>query len=206
VRILIADDDPVSRRLLVAAAAAPTHETVVVSDGAEACRRLEGEDPPSLAILDWVMPGLSGVDICRRVRVRSAPNPPYLILVTSRERSEDITAGFAAGADDYVVKPFDPAELRARVAAGLRIVGLQRSLTDRLAALEEALARVRALQGLLPICAWCKRVRDDRNYWREVESYIADHSDARFSHSVCPECREKRVTPELERLRQRKET
>jgi DNA-binding response OmpR family regulator len=156
VQILIADDDPVSRRLLAAAAGAPGHEIVVVSDGTEACRSLEGEAPPSLAILDWVMPGLSGVEVCRRVRARQVSNPPYLILVTSRERREDIAAGFAAGADDYIVKPFDPAELRARVTAGLRIVGLQQNLADRLAALEEALARVQALQGLLPICAWCK--------------------------------------------------
>jgi DNA-binding response OmpR family regulator len=201
VRILIADDDPVSRRLLVAAAGAPGHEIVVVADGTEACGSLEGEDSPSLAILDWIMPGLSGVEVCRRVRARQVPNPPYLILVTSRERREDVTAGFAAGADDYIVKPFDPAELRARVTAGLRIVGLQQNLADRLAALEEALARVQALQGLLPICAWCKRIRDDRNYWQQVEGYIADHSGARFSQSTCPECRETRVTPEVERLR-----
>jgi sigma-B regulation protein RsbU (phosphoserine phosphatase) len=206
IRILIADDDPVTRRLLLAALAPPAYEPVEVSDGAEAYRTLQGGSAPSLAILDWLMPGMPGIEICRRVREEGGPNPPYLILLTFRGRTADITAGFEAGADDYVVKPFEPHELRARVNVGVRIVGLQQTLAGRIAALEEALAGVKTLQGLLPICAWCKKIRNDGQYWQQVESYITEHSDARFSHSICPDCREKHVVPELERLRQRPRT
>jgi sigma-B regulation protein RsbU (phosphoserine phosphatase) len=203
IRILIADDDPVTRRLLLAALVPPTYEPVEVSDGVEAYRALQSENAPSLAILDWLMPGMPGVEICRRVREEGGANPPYLILLTFRGRTADITAGFEAGADDYVVKPFEAQELRARVNVGVRIVGLQQKLAGRVAALEEALAGVKTLQGLLPICAWCKKIRNDGMYWQQVESYIAEHSDARFSHSICPDCREKHVAPELERLRKR---
>jgi phosphoserine phosphatase RsbU/P len=201
-RLLIAEDDALSRRLLLTALAAPHWEPIVVSDGAEACQRLQEDNTPSVAILDWLMPGMSGADVCRRIRASGAANPPYLILITFRGRPEDVTAGFAAGADDYVVKPFEPQELRARVAVGARIVGLQKALTDRLGALEDALAQVKTLQGLLPMCAWCKKVRKDGNYWQQVESYVSERTDARFSHSICPDCRAKHVAPELERLRQ----
>jgi hypothetical protein len=90
-------------------------------------------------------------------------------------------------------------ELRARVKVGARVVTLQQGLAERVRALEDALARVKRLQGPLPICAWCKKVRNDQNYWQQVEGYVAEHSEARFSHSICPECKEKYVTPEIRR-------
>ena len=107
-----------------------------------------------------------------------------------------------AGADDYITKPFDRDELRARLEVGRRIVELQRSLARRVQQLEEALARVKQLQGLLPICSYCKKIRDDRNYWQQLESYLSDHSEAQFSHGICPDCYEKIVKPDLECLRQ----
>lgn len=129
--------------------------------------------------------------MCRRVRELARPIPPYLILLTAMDRTEDIVAGLQAGADDYIAKPFAPDELRARVQVGARVVALQHGLAARVKALEEALAQVNRLQGLLPICAWCKKVRNDQNYWQQVEIYVAERTDARFSHGICPECREK---------------
>ena len=189
-RILIADDDPVSRRLLEAALVKAGYEVAVVCDGLEASRALQGDDPPPLAILDWMMPGMDGVEVCRTVRKKPTSAPPYLILLTARGRSEDIVTGLGGGADDYLTKPFDGEELRARVEVGARVVTLQQGLAERVRALEDALARVKQLQGLLPICAWCKKVRNDQNYWQTVEGYIAEHTDARFSHGICPDCRE----------------
>jgi DNA-binding response OmpR family regulator len=156
-----------------------------------------------LAILDWMMPGLDGVEVCRRVRRGATATPPYLILLTAKGRREDIVTGLRSGADDYVTKPFNREELRARVQVGIRIVELQHSLADRVKALEEALTRVKQLQGLLPICSYCKKIRDDRNYWQQVENYISEHSEAQFSHSICPDCYEGRVKPELDQLRRR---
>jgi phosphoserine phosphatase RsbU/P len=201
VKILIAEDDVISRRLLEKTLVRWGYEVVVTCDGTAAWEVLQSAGAPPLAILDWMMPGMDGIEVCRRVRRAAAPTPPYLILLTAKGRREDIVMGLRSGADDYVTKPFNREELRARVQVGLRIVDLQHSLADRVKALEEALTRVKQLQGLLPICSYCKKIRDDRNYWQQVESYISEHSEAQFSHSICPDCYEGRVKPELDQLR-----
>jgi DNA-binding response OmpR family regulator len=192
VKVLIVDDDPVARRLLGAALARTGFEVVEAADGSEALRTLNGDRPPPLTVLDWMMPDMDGVEVCRRLRERPpGGGRPYVILVTAKDSADDIVTGLEAGADDYVIKPFDPEELRARVRVGMRIVGLQHALTDRVRELEEALARVTQLQGLLPICGWCKRIREDRDYWQQIEVYISKHSGARFTHGICPECAER---------------
>lgn len=201
-KILIADDDPVSRQVLVRALAQWGYELTVCCDGEDAWTALQVEEPPPLAILDWMMPGLDGVDICRRVREQQRPDPIYLIMLTARNEKQDLVAALRAGADDYITKPFDYDELRVRVQVGVRIVKLQQALAERVKELEHALSQVKLLQGLLPICSYCKKIRDDQNYWRQVEDYITSHSEAQFSHSICPECYETVVKPELEKMKQ----
>ena len=200
-KILIAGDDAMARRLLEGVLLKWGYEVLVTGDGLEAARILTSEDPPPVAILDWAMPGMTGVDVCRRVRETPSASTLYLLLLTARGEQDDVVAALEAGADDFVVKPFHPPELRARVRVGERIARLQRSLAARVAALERALAQVTDLQGLLPICMYCKKIRTDSNYWQKVESYIAERSGATFSHGICPECVETRVRPELDRAR-----
>jgi DNA-binding response OmpR family regulator len=190
-RILIAEDDPVSRRLLQAALIKWGYEVIVTANGKEAWQALRSPDAPSLLILDWLMPEMDGVEICREARKLDGLKSAYIILLTSRGSKDDIVKGLEAGADDYVTKPFDHGELRARVQVGSRVVQLQTALADRVAELEEAMASVKTLQGLLPICCYCKKIRDDGNYWHRVESYIAGHANVRFSHGICPDCSEK---------------
>ena len=197
-KILIAEDDPVSRRVLEATLVKWGYEVVTTGNGSEAWEALAFPEAPRLAILDWMMPGLDGVEICRRVRGRPNPGPLHIILLTARGRQEDVIAGLQAGADDYVTKPFDHEELRARVQVGVRIVELQTMLGARVVELEEALVRVRQLSGLLPICSYCKKVRDDRNYWQQVEQYVATHTNVQFSHGICPDCYSKVVEPQLD--------
>jgi DNA-binding response OmpR family regulator len=199
-RILIAEDDLVSRKMLEATLNRWGYDIVITSDGESAWRILQQPDAPRLAILDWMMPGLDGVDVCRNVRARPGADPTYIILLTAKGNKADIVDGLLAGADDYVIKPFDRDELRARVQAGVRIVELQSALAERVRQLEDAVARVKTLQGLLPICSYCKRVRNDGDYWQQVESYVSDHSDARFSHGICPDCYENVVRPQLKTL------
>ena len=130
-RILIADDSIVSRHLLDATLRKWGYDVVVACDGAEAWRILEGEDPPRIAILDWVMPGLTGIEVCRRVREHSRGSDSaytYLLLLSSKSQREDLIEGMEAGADDYVAKPFDQQELKVRLRAGIRIIDLQREL------------------------------------------------------------------------------
>ena len=199
-RLLIAEDDLVSRKMLEATLARWGYDVVITSDGEAAWRALQQKDAPKLAVLDWMMPGLDGVDVCRNLRAVQTPEPTYVILLTAKGNKADIVSGLQAGADDYIVKPFDREELRARVQAGVRIVELQSSLAARVRELEEAIGRVKTLQGLLPICSYCKRVRNDGDYWQQVESYVSDHSDARFSHGICPDCYESVVRPQLQTL------
>jgi phosphoserine phosphatase RsbU/P len=201
VKVLIAEDDIVSCRLLETTLTKWGYEVVVTCDGLQALAAIQGTDAPPLAILDWMMPELDGIEVCRRARSMHSPTPPYLILLTAKGRREDVITGLEAGANDYVTKPFNREELRARIRVGMRLVELQHSLADRVHALEEALASVKQLQGLLPICSYCKKIRDDQNYWQQVENYISQHSEAQFSHSICPDCYEHLVKPELDQLR-----
>jgi DNA-binding response OmpR family regulator len=186
--VLIAEDELVSRRSLEAILRKWGYTVIVTEDGAAAWDVLRRDDAPQLAVLDWMMPGKDGPDICRLLKQAPRPRAPYVILLTARDGKEDLVAGLESGADDYIAKPFNPDELRARLRVGERMVALQNSLADRVVELENALRQVKQLQGLLPMCSYCKRVRDDQNYWLQVEEYITDHSDARFSHGICPDC------------------
>ena len=196
-RVLIAEDDCITRRVLEGLLGEWGYATVTVRDGHAAWDVLQQPDGPRLALVDWLMPGLDGPEVCRRVRALPSRQPPYLILLTIRDSRQDVVAGLRSGADDYVVKPFDQDELHARLQAGVRILRLQRELAEQLRKSEEALSLVKQLQGLLPICSYCKKIRDDRNYWRQVEEYISSRSEARFSHGICPGCWESAVLPQL---------
>ena len=202
-RILIAEDEPTSRLLLEKTLEGWGHEVVVCVDGARAWEVLQLPDPPSLAVLDWLMPGLDGIDLCRRARDTRGLEGLYLILLTTRDSEDDIVAGLDAGANDYVTKPFSRRELHARIGVGQRVVELQSQLAARVAELEDALLRVRTLQGLLPICSYCKKIRDDDNYWQQVEGYIERHADVSFSHGICPDCYATIVEPQLAQLEAR---
>ena len=166
--MLIAEDDAASSRMLQAALGRWGYDIQVTRDGEEAWQTLRRGDTPSLAILNWMMPGINGVDLCRKIRGMSSRQPTYVILLTAKSGRQDIVTGLRAGADDYVTKPFDADELLARVQVGERVVSLQSELAIRVSELEDALSQVKRLQGLLPICSYCKRIRDDRNYWQEV--------------------------------------
>jgi phosphoserine phosphatase RsbU/P len=164
------------------------YEPVETTDGKEAWNALQQVDAPRLAILDWIMPGMDGVEVCRLARQSEPTQGIYVILLTANSQREDLIAGLTAGADDYVTKPFDREELRVRVQVGVRVVELQQALADRVVELQEALAHVSQLQGILPICSYCKKIRGDKDYWQQVETYISDHSNAQCSHSICPDC------------------
>jgi DNA-binding response OmpR family regulator len=182
-RILIADDDRMSTTMLSRSLERWGFEVVVAQDGASAWAHIIGDKPPALAIIDWMMPIVDGIELCRRIREASLSTPVYVILLTSRTSRQDLVAGLEAGADDYLTKPFDPDELRARIRVGQRTLAL--------------IANIKRLSGLLPICSYCKRIRSDENYWEQVENYITEHTGAQFSHGICPPCFAK-VSAELD--------
>lgn len=199
-KIIIADDDALSRKLLETHLLRWGHDVEAFADGPEALAAIKAAPGARLAILDWMMPSMDGPEVCRLVRADEKISQPYLVLLTSREGSESTVEGLKAGADDYVVKPFDAPVLRARVDVGIRVLELQSKLARRVAELEEALTNVKRLQGLLPICSYCHRIRDDGNYWKQVDMYLAEHTEAKLSHGFCPDCFTKHVKPQLDEL------
>ncbi len=187
-KILIAEDNLVPRKILVDHLTKWGYEIIVTKDGDEAWEVLKEDDAPSLAILDWIMPGKDGTELCRDLRALNKKSFTYIILLTANERSEDIVEGLNSGADDYITKPFNSSELKSRVQAGIRIIELEEKLQNKIGELETALNEIKTLEGILPMCAWCKKVRDDSNYWHQVEEYIKARSNTEISHGICPDC------------------
>ncbi len=190
-QILIVEDDSTSRSMLSAVLKKYGHEPVEAVNGFEAWEVLQNPDAPRLVILDWMMPEMDGMEVLRRVRALPDARPPYILMLTSKTDKVEIIAGLDAGANDYLPKPFDAGELRARVEVGHRMVEMQDALTEKIGELQLALDHIKTLRGIIPICAWCKKVRDDDGYWSQVEAYIAKHSAASFTHGMCPDCHKK---------------
>jgi DNA-binding response OmpR family regulator len=201
-KILIADDDPISRLVLTTHLISWGHEVAVAVNGLEAWDELQKADAPRLAILDWMMPAMEGPEVCRRLRRLTTDITPYVILLTARQGVAEVVKGIVAGADDYLTKPYHRDELRVRVEVGVRLVELQTKLADKVEQLQQALAQVRGLEGILPICSYCKKIRDDQDYWQNVENYVATHSEAEFSHGICPSCFEQIVEPQLKSFKE----
>jgi len=202
-RILAAEDDAVFRKLLQTLLPKWGYEATICEEGTAAWAALSRPDGPSLALLDWQMPGLDGTEICAQARELIKDRPLYLLILTSRSEKSDVVQGLGAGADDYLTKPFSPDELKARLKTGERVLRLEAALHARVHELEEALANVKTLQGLLPICSYCKKVRDDGDYWHQVESYVGKRTGAQFSHGVCPDCYAKHVQPQIDAVGKR---
>lgn len=181
--LLIAEDEPVTRLQLAAALKGMGHEVTVAGDGQEAWADLQlGQF--AIVISDWQMPEIDGPDLCRRIRARGGERYTYFILVTATGGKQRYLEGMEAGADDFITKPIDLEELRARLNVAERILGLRR--------------HVHQLEGLLPICAYCKRIRGAGENWEPIERYVEARSEAQFSHGYCPECYAKHVLPQIE--------
>jgi CheY-like chemotaxis protein len=195
-RILIVDDDSVSRLMLVTMLKKAGYETEEAVNGMEAWMAMQRPDAPKIAIIDWMMPEMDGLDVIRRIRALPTGHFPFLILLTSCVKMADVLAGFSAGANDYLTKPYHAAELQARLEVGRRMIDLQDRLTAKIKELEKAFEQIHVLSGIIPICASCKKIRDDAGYWQQVDMYISKHSEAKFTHGFCPEC-EKKLYAEL---------
>jgi phosphoserine phosphatase RsbU/P len=190
-RILTADDDPMLRHGLSVQLRRWGYDPIVCATGEEARAVLRAPDPPRIALLDRTMPGAGGIELCAEIRADAALRSIYVMLLTAADTRDDILSGLDGGADEYLTKPLDWEMLRARLKTAARIVALQHDLALRVAELQDALASVKQLSGLLPMCSYCKRIRDDGDYWQQLETYLSHHSEAEFSHGICPSCLEK---------------
>jgi DNA-binding response OmpR family regulator len=181
-RILLAEDDPVSARILQAALSKFGYDPMIARDGVEAWKQFDRE-PVRLIVSDWMMPGLDGLALCEKIRARPQTPYTYFILLTANHTSVDnYELAAAAGVDDFLTKPLDREAIRMRLRVAERIL--------------KYTAEIRHLQEMIPMCVYCRKVRDEHDYWDLVESYIQKETGSRFSHGACPEC----FDQEMERL------
>ena len=184
--ILTVDDDAGTRKVLTKTLQSLGHEVVETQDGREALLEFRLHHF-NLLISDWVMPGFDGLELTRHIRRENRSKYTYIIMLTSLEGKGRYLEGMQAGADDFINKPFDKDTLAARLRVAERILNLQQE--------------VKQLEGLLPICSYCKKIKDDEQRWQQMETYISKRTEANFSHGICPECYTKHMLPQLEELR-----
>lgn len=167
--VLVVDDEPKNLQLIGSLLRERGYDFAYASSGAQALEAVRN-DPPDLILLDIMMPEMDGFEVCKRLKQDMATASIPIIFLTAKKETEDIVHGFHVGGVDYVTKPFQPEELLARVATHIQL---------------------HQLQGLLPICSYCKKIRNDKNYWEQIEDYIQKNTGVYFSHGICPECYEK---------------
>lgn len=185
--ILVAEDELVTRRLIEKFLTADGHRVHAVENGADAWKFYQ-TTPVQVVVSDWMMPDSDGLELCRKVRSVKRDEYTYFILLTSVSRNhENIHAAVEAGVDDFLNKPINPDDMWMRLRVAARILGYAK--------------QVRQLEALIPICAYCKKVRNDANLWQAVDSYLSQRTGADLSHSICPDCYERFVQTELEELR-----
>lgn len=193
--IAIVDDTLANLKALFDALETANFRVLVYTDGPSALAVIP-QVKPDLILLDVLMPGLDGYQVCARLKSDESTQDIPVLFMSALDELFDIVSAFAVGGVDYITKPFRVEEVLARVHTHLTLRRLQKGLEERNRQLEEALAKVKVLRGLLPICAHCKKIRDDRGYWTKLEAYIESHSEADFSHGICPDCL-KQLYPEF---------
>ncbi|MCG8614850.1 MAG: response regulator [Desulfobacterales bacterium] len=179
-RILIVDDDKLNIQILTELLH-QDYQIIAAKSGPKALKAAVGPNPPDLILMDIIMPDMDGYEVCKHLKENEATQHIPVIFVTAISEAMDKAKAFDMGGVDYVTKPFTPSAVKARIRTHIQL-----SVTMR--ALEAALAKVKKLTGLLPICVSCKKIRDDKGYWNRVESYLQKNTEATFSHGLCPDC------------------
>ncbi len=185
-KILIVDDDPVNVRVLEMTLK-DEYEIFSAFGGKEALS-LTREKQPQLILLDVMMPEVSGFDVCKALKEDQNTREIPVIFVTALDKSVDEMKGLSLGAIDYIFKPINPILVRLRVKNQLELLEQRDLLSLKNQELEAALQRLKVLEGIIPICMYCKKIRDEQEAWQKIENYISQHSNALFSHGICPEC------------------
>ena len=193
--ILVVDDNPDNLRLFTELLREHRYKVRLAPNGNRALATIRKE-APDLILLDIMMPGMDGFEVCRRLKADERTAAIPIIFISALYETNDKVNAFALGGVDYITKPFKAEEVLSRIDTHLTLSDLQRQLERKNAALQKALDEIKTLRGILPICAACKKIRNDDGYWQQIESYISEHSDAAFSHGICEECA-RELYPEL---------
>ena len=181
--VIIVDDVPENLRILLELLRTD-YRVIPVKDGEAALKKISKAPFPDLVVLDIVMPSMDGYEVCRQLKKNPKTRHIPVIFITAISEVMDEAKAFEIGAVDYITKPFNPLTVKARIRTHIE-------LSNTMKELQQALEKVKALNGLIPICSSCKKIRDDKGYWNLLEAYIEKYSDAIFTHGICPECAEK---------------
>lgn len=187
-KILIVDDTPANIQLLYEVLQTD-FDAYFALNGSEALQKAESLRP-DLILLDIMMPVMDGFEVCRHLKVKDQFKNIPIIFITALGQPEEESRGLKLGAADYITKPFNPDLVLLRVRNHLELKNQRDMLEQRTIELENAMAEVKVLKGIIPICAHCKKIRDDQGYWQQLEIFIKEHSEAKFSHGLCPCCAE----------------
>lgn len=185
-KILVAEDDLISRKLITGTLENFGHQVTVCNDG-QAAWEVYLQEPHRVVVSDWLMPRLDGLDFCRQIRSKPDMEYTYFILLTANVQSGSYREAMDAGVDDFLTKPLDRDQIWTRLRVAQRILQYTQQISQ--------------LESMLPICSYCKKVRNEEDYWEQVESYIGERTGTVFSHGVCPGCYESVVKPQLESIK-----
>ena len=185
--IMIVDDIIENVELLMELLSKEGFVVRTANEGELALRSISAK-APELILLDIRMSGMDGFEVCARLKTEATTSHIPVIFISAFGDDKQKVKGFEVGGVDYVTKPFSPAEVLSRVKNHVLLRRTQAELENRAIELETALAQVKRLNSLLPICSSCKKIRDDQGYWQQIEDYISEHADVDFSHSICPDC------------------
>jgi CheY-like chemotaxis protein len=189
--VLIVDDERLNINLLGTLLEDAGYDVSVALSGTEALEKAAKEPCPAIILLDVCMPEMDGYEVCLKLKKDPKTKDIPVIFVTNLTEEVDEVKGFALGAADYITKPVRPVRALARIRYSLELRRAEKEREAIIKELKTALNDVKILKGLIPICATCKMVRDDKGYWKHVERYISEHSEAEFTHGICPDCSEK---------------
>jgi sigma-B regulation protein RsbU (phosphoserine phosphatase) len=181
-KILVVEDDRVAATVLTTALRSLGHEPWLATDGNKGWLYFETE-PTRVVISDWMMPGMDGLELCRRIRGHGGEYTYLIMLSSMGTGGGNLDQAMEAGVDDFLTKPVNQSELKARLHVASRILNYS--------------TQVRQLQEIIPMCGYCKKMRDDQNYWSQVEEYLGKQTGTSFSHGVCPDCYDRVLVPQM---------
>ena len=181
-KILVVEDNAVAAAILEAALIKLGHEPTRAADGLTAWRAFE-LNPVRVVVSDWLMPGIDGLELCRRIRARGGEYTYFILLSAVESNTGNLELALDAGVDDFLHKPVKMDELKMRLHVAARILNYS--------------TQVQQLESFIPLCSYCKKVRDDKNYWSQIESYINTRTGSQFSHGVCPDCYDRVLVPQM---------
>lgn len=186
-KILVVDDNTANIDVMLTFLEMEGYDISIATSGKMALH-VTKHDLPDLILLDVMMPDMDGFETCRELKKDPKTAAIPIIFVTAKKETTDIVQGFQSGGVDYISKPYRQEEVLSRVNTHLQLRHLMETQKQLINELNQALNEVKTLKGILPICSYCKKIRDDKGLWHQMEKYIATRSETEFSHGICEEC------------------